>query len=351
MRASALLAALALAGSAASAQDAGRRVRFGKTETIRFSVAAGGPAQEVFASGNSEPVAEEWDTVLLQGVLPDPAVRFEISRPSPLPGAGWIPLQVHRFPNGRFWAKAKTARGSGSLALRAVDGGSRASHQVEIFAVDVFLDEPTPPAAAPVPPRGPRDPSALRPPVIERAGPRGWGAASPRAPWSPDPLPWRVTLHHSDGRMPKTLEESKEEARFIQDYHMRGRGWIDIGYHFLVDPMGNILEGRPEGTLGAHTQSNNEGNIGIALLGTYHPPRRDEPTAAQLEAVGALGRYLVKRYGLDPASLKGHRDYKNTECPGDRGYARINDLRGAFRSAALLTRYAAVRFDAPQRVQ
>jgi hypothetical protein len=82
--------------------------------------------------------------------------------------------------------------------------------------------------------------------------------------------------------------------------------------------------------LGAHTLANNEGNIGIVLLGTYHPPVNDVPTKAQLDAVIALGRYLVSRYGIDPKALKGHRDYKQTDCPGDIAYAKLDALRLAF---------------------
>jgi hypothetical protein len=44
----------------------------------------------------------------------------------------------------------------------------------------------------------------------------------------------------------------------------------------------------------------------------------------------ALGRYLVSRYGIDPKALKGHRDYKQTDCPGDIAYARLDALRLAF---------------------
>ncbi|MEQ1920134.1 MAG: peptidoglycan recognition family protein, partial [Elusimicrobiota bacterium] len=157
-----------------------------------------------------------------------------------------------------------------------------------------------------------------------------WRALAPTNPLSPDPLPWRITLHHTDGRYTANLAESLDETRFIQDFHQNGRKWSDIAYHFIVDPRGNVIEGRPLETLGAHTLSNNEGNVGIVLLGTYHAPRNDQTTAAQLTAAGALGRFLVKRFGIDPASLKGHRDYKQTDCPGDLAYPKLAELRRAF---------------------
>lgn len=330
MRPVGALLILLLAGPAFAA-DAGAPVVFAGGAGASFPVSAQGAGPRVlYESGVSAPVAGDWDTVLIQGELPDPRVTFQVLRPdpnAPTPSAAWETLTVHRFPGGRFWAKARLPKGSGPLMLRALDGGVSTAGTAEVYGVEVFVDAPPAPGGPAVPPRGPADPSAARPAVHDRAE---WGAVPATEPYAPDPAPWRATLHHSDGKYTRTLAESEAEARFIQDFHIHGRGWIDIAYHFLVDPQGNILEGRPEGVLGAHTLANNEGNVGIVLLGTYHAPKNDKPTKAQLEAVAALGRYLVARYGIDPKSLRGHRDYKQTDCPGDLAYAKLGWLRDAF---------------------
>ena len=330
-------AAALLLAPAALAHDVGHTVTFDRVSGTRFSVQARGAALEpinekgakpaarlVYDSGLSDPIPDAWDTVLIQGESPDPAISFEASRED---GGEWSALETHRFSGGRFWAKAHLRQADGPLRLRALDNGAKTEHDVTVYGVEVFVDEPASPGAPAVPPRGPENPAAPRPLVHGRAE---WKAVAPTQPWSPDPLPWRVTLHHSDGKHTTTLAQSEAEARFIQDFHIHGRGWIDIAYHFLVDSQGNILEGRPEGVLGAHTLANNEGNIGIVLLGTYHPPVNNVPTKAQLDAVAALGRYLVARYGIDPKSLKGHRDYKQTDCPGNLAYAKLDALRLAF---------------------
>lgn len=315
-----------LASPPAAAPDMGHSVTFQSVEGLRFAVRSGGlPGPSVvFESVDSDPVPDEWDTVLIQGVLPDPGIGLQVLKSG---AQSWEPLTVHRFPGGRFWARARMPRSPGFLRLRALNIGVRRNHVIELYGIEVFVDQPQVPGGSPVPPRGPEDPSAPRPLVHSRGE---WGAAPPTEPYSPDPLAWRITLHHSDGRYTTSLSESFGETQFIQDFHQRGRGWIDIGYHFIIDPLGNILEARPEGVLGAHTLANNEGNIGIVILGTYHQPKNDLTTPAQLEALVALGRYLVKRYGVDPSSLKGHRDYKNTDCPGDKAYVAIADLRKAF---------------------
>ncbi len=324
MRAELLLAAL-LAAAPAWAGDEGGGVTFAARSSQSFPAPSyGAPARVLYDSGDSDPIASAWNTVLIQGYLPDPSVRFQAARASSSPR--WTDMEVHRFPNGRFWARARLAEGSGAARLRALDAGISRDATVDIYSVEAFVQSPeAPPVPLPAP-RGPVESGVARPFVHPRSE---WKALPATEPYTPDPLPWRITLHHSDGRFTKSLAESLDEVRFIQDFHIHGRGWIDIAYHFAVDPLGNIIEARPEGTLGAHTLGNNEGNVGIVLLGTYHPPVNDHPTPAQLAAVAALGRYLVARYGIFPTALKGHRDYKITECPGDLAYVDLPQLRRA----------------------
>ncbi len=318
-----LTLALLLVAPAASAGDLGSEVTFASQRGVSFSVLAGAGPGVVFDSGPSDRPDGVWDTLLIQGMMPDSSVRFMALRP----GGVWVELSVKRFPNGRFWAKGRFQKGAGGLRLRALNDGVVIDHDVTVYGAEVFAEGPDAPGASVPPARGPADPSATPPPVHARAA---WGALPPTFPLSPDPLPWRVTLHHTDGRYTANLSESLEETRFIQDLHQNGRKWSDIAYHFVVDPLGHIIAGRPLETLGAHTLNNNEGNMGIVLLGTYHPPKNHQPTPAQLAAVGMLGRYLVKRFGLEGSSLKGHRDYKQTGCPGDLVYPKLPELRRAF---------------------
>ena len=54
---------------------------------------------------------------------------------------------------------------------------------------------------------------------------------------------------------------------------MQSNGWNDIGYNFLVDPFGQIFEGRGGGmtrnVIGAHAEGFNTGSVGVAVLGSY----------------------------------------------------------------------------------
>ncbi|MEQ1920816.1 MAG: hypothetical protein ABL955_16620, partial [Elusimicrobiota bacterium] len=207
MRAEVLLAVM-LAAPALRAGDLGANVTFGAQRGAQFSVSAGAGQRVVFDSGASDLPAGDWDTLLIQGMLPDPAIRFMAARPGG--AAVWVELQVKRFPNGRFWAKGRFQKGAGGLRLRAVADSIQSDHEVTIYDAEVFADAPdasTPPS---IPSRGPMDPGAIAPPVHGRAE---WRALAPTNPLSPDPLPWRITLHHTDGRDPANLAESRDETR------------------------------------------------------------------------------------------------------------------------------------------
>ncbi|MFN0205265.1 MAG: N-acetylmuramoyl-L-alanine amidase, partial [Planctomycetota bacterium] len=105
----------------------------------------------------------------------------------------------------------------------------------------------------------------------------------PRSQWKPAPTgsdtepmgkSSRITVHHEAKEFNgATLDDTLRQIRNIQEYHQRGRKWADIGYHFLIDRIGNIIEGRSIALQGAHAgernkkgESPNSGNIGISLL-------------------------------------------------------------------------------------
>ena len=152
-----------------------------------------------------------------------------------------------------------------------------------------------------------------------------------------------MTLHHTAGFSAVTLSEGLEQVRRIQDFHQNGRGWSDIGYHFLMDQEGRLYQGRPflnpavpfeNGpplVLGAHVGGNNTGNIGVSLMGCYHPPAgndcADRMTEAAVDSLITTYAFLSERYSVDPDLLAGHRDFSSTSCPGDNNYIQLPNFR------------------------
>ena len=168
-----------------------------------------------------------------------------------------------------------------------------------------------------------------KPEIITRSA---WGAKSPKSSYTAHSVYDRLTVHHAAGFRASTYSEAVMQVQAIQRLHQDVRGWNDIGYHFIIDAQGIIFQGRPEYAVGAHVGGANDGNIGVSLLGCFHPPTancNDQPTPAALQSLSALFAWLATAYGYQtPAILKGHRDYfGNTTCPGDNIWNLLPQLR------------------------
>ena len=111
-----------------------------------------------------------------------------------------------------------------------------------------------------------------------------------------------IVLHHAAA--------SKASATTIHNWHLQ-RGWIGIGYHFYVRKDGSIYRGRPEDTIGAHTEGYNGRSIGICAEGNFEVETMPD---AQKRAIIELLRELKKRY--PNAQIKRHKDFAATACPG-----------------------------------
>jgi hypothetical protein len=186
------------------------------------------------------------------------------------------------------------------------------------------------------------------PPIITRSS---WAAneAIRRAAPSYAPAARYSLVHHTAGTNSYSRSESTAIVRGIEIYHVKGNGWNDIGYNFLVDKYGQVFEGRYGGVdknvVGAHAQGFNTGSVGVAVIGTY------TDSAPPVVAQRALADLLAWRLDLahvDPLStltvasggnprfpagvpvflhaISGHRDTGFTTCPGNALYARLGAI-------------------------
>ena len=55
--------------------------------------------------------------------------------------------------------------------------------------------------------------------------------------------------------------------------------------------------------------------------------QRGQPAAELWNKLRSLCAYLCAQYGIRPSQIYGHRDFKDTACPGDRLYAALPRLR------------------------
>jgi hypothetical protein len=175
---------------------------------------------------------------------------------------------------------------------------------------------------------------------------RAWGADERLRSYNKDCAVPKYTstvqaafVHHTADRNTYTREQVPAIMRATYTYHVKSRGWCDIGYNFLVDRFGRVFEGRFGGAqlpvLGAHTGGFNTNSFGIALIGNFQSAA---PTAAMLEKTARVIAWKFDANYRSPVTtlvmngkrlytISGHRDTKATECPGNQLYSKLRWLR------------------------
>ena len=110
---------------------------------------------------------------------------------------------------------------------------------------------------------------------------------------------------------------ANQKVREVRKWHVEDHDWSDIGYHFLIDRDGTIVEGRPVERSGAHTKGHNKGSIGIALFGGHGGSENDlfsdHFTPKQEAALRDLIDKLQSRFGA--LKVSGHNQYAAKACP------------------------------------
>lgn len=104
----------------------------------------------------------------------------------------------------------------------------------------------------------------------------------------------------------------------IDKWH-RLKGWLAIGYHFVIRRDGTLEAGRGLDVRGAHVEGFNHNSVGVCLIGGVDGTPAAKPeanfTPAQMKTLGTLLKDLKVRF--PHAVVQGHRDFPNVAkaCP------------------------------------
>ncbi|GAA1556888.1 hypothetical protein GCM10009789_07810 [Kribbella sancticallisti] len=146
-------------------------------------------------------------------------------------------------------------------------------------------------------------------------------------------------VHHTADRNDYTRTQVTAMVRGMYAYHVKSRGWCDLGYNFLVDRFGRAFEGRYGGAqlpvLGAHTGAFNANSFGVSLIGNFE---KVAPSQAALETTARIIAWKLDANYRSPLAtvvlagkrlhtISGHLDTKATACPGKNLYTRLPWLR------------------------
>ncbi|GIH23806.1 hypothetical protein Aph01nite_21160 [Acrocarpospora phusangensis] len=156
-----------------------------------------------------------------------------------------------------------------------------------------------------------------------------WGARAPKGSYSPLSSTRGVKVHYTGGRVDPAIVNDHAKCvamvKSIQNFHMDGNGWIDIGYSMVVCPHRKVFTGRgPRHVPAANGAGLNAGHY--AVLGLVGNAGLVEPTDAILHGILDAIEYLRAEGGAG-REIKGHRDGYSTDCPGGPLYAWVQ--RGA----------------------
>ena len=193
------------------------------------------------------------------------------------------------------------------------------------------------------------------------------GFIRPRSDWATGDMGWKcstgpkvmaevraMVVHHTAGNTaPYAEADVPSILRAIWRYHVGTNKWCDVAYAFFVDRFGGVWEGRQGGITraieGGHTYGFNSDTTSVAQIG--HFDQQATPalmTAATRQLVG----WKLGVHGLDPAGtttvtnnsgstfrgtpnraehptpvVSGHKDLRDTACPGANTYATLPYVR------------------------
>jgi N-acetylmuramoyl-L-alanine amidase len=109
---------------------------------------------------------------------------------------------------------------------------------------------------------------------------------------------------------------AKVDASVIDRWH-RERGFLKIGYHYVINRDGRVEKGRDLTEIGAHVEGYNAVSVGICLVGGVNEKNIPEKnfTGEQFDALTVLLHQTLARF--PNCEVLGHRDIPGVKkaCP------------------------------------
>ena len=125
--------------------------------------------------------------------------------------------------------------------------------------------------------------------------------------------PIKYLVVHCSASKPKTPVDASTITRWHLD-----RGFLKIGYHYVILRDGTVQKGRKDSEVGAHVAGYNTGSLGICLVGGLNDTTGKAENNFTAEQFDSLAKLLGKLTGDHPkAEVLGHRDFPKVakDCP------------------------------------
>lgn len=126
--------------------------------------------------------------------------------------------------------------------------------------------------------------------------------------------PNKIIVHHTGATVPDPQFEAINEWHRLRAFPISKSGNY-CGYHYVVEKDGTVRQAREDGEEGAHTIGQNFTSLGICLVGNFDT---EEPTEAQIRALGDLLIDKCKQYDISILQIYPHRKFSAKSCFGSR---------------------------------
>lgn len=114
----------------------------------------------------------------------------------------------------------------------------------------------------------------------------------------------KIIIHCTDNDNPRITVAD------IRAWHVKGRGWKDIGYHWVILSDAKAHPGRPEEQVGAHCAGENHDSLGIAVH------MKNIVHADQMECLKKLLIAKCKEYNISVENIYPHNHFTPYKtCP------------------------------------
>lgn len=116
----------------------------------------------------------------------------------------------------------------------------------------------------------------------------------------------KITVHCTDSKNGKPVSVDT-----IRGWH-KERGFLDIGYHYVIDVDGSIHKGRPVSKTGAHVEGSNQRNLGVCLVG------KNKFSIEQFKSLNGLCTALRNRFNIPLDFIYCHYEFDSAKTQGKR---------------------------------
>lgn len=127
-----------------------------------------------------------------------------------------------------------------------------------------------------------------------------------------------------------TPEGRAHDVADIRRWHVDGRGWSDIGYHYCILLDGTVEAGRPVAIQGAHVKGKNKTTIGVCYIGGCDKDMKAKDTMNHGQERSFLNLVAALRgvFG-EELKVRGHNEYStHKSCPSFVVKEKWPDING-----------------------